>query len=209
MFRARNKINEGSGGQPLQGGVQSVAVAVGAEAADHADRLVAEIAGVAEGLAAVRVGQVDFDEGQRHAGQCVADGDRGVGEGGRVDQDEGRAVGAGRLDAVDQGMLGIGLEAVQLVAGGLGLCRQRPVDVRQRRMAIDLRLAGAEQIEVGAMQDQQLSHSRLQRKGGSLLEPGDAVQFAEVCLVLSGCLILWSVTAHQGCAAVARTRRSG
>ena len=120
MFRARNKINEGSGGQPLQGGVQSVAVAVGAEAADHADRLVAEIAGVAERLAAVRVGQVYFDEGQRHAGQCVADGDRGVGEGGRVDQDEGRAVGAGRLDAVDQGMLGIGLEAVQLVAGGLG-----------------------------------------------------------------------------------------
>jgi hypothetical protein len=38
------------------------------------------------------------------------------------------------------------------------------------------------------MQDQQLRHSRLQRKGGSLLEPGDAVQFAEVCLVLIDCL---------------------
>ena len=31
----------------------------------------------------------------------------------------------------------------------------------------------------------------------------------EVCLVLSGCLILWPVTAHQGCATVTRTRRSG
>jgi hypothetical protein len=37
------------------------------------------------------------------------------------------------------------------------------------------------------MQNQQLCHRALQRKGGSLLEAGDAVQIAEVRGVLSGC----------------------
>ncbi|MNU08296.1 hypothetical protein D3C72_2542650 [compost metagenome] len=48
-------------------------------------------------------------------------------------------------------------------------------------MAVDLRLAGAEQVEVGAMQDQQLRHGiRLTGKGGSLAEAEDAVQFGEI-----------------------------
>ncbi|BBO53321.1 hypothetical protein KMM349_36520 [Stenotrophomonas maltophilia] len=48
-------------------------------------------------------------------------------------------------------------------------------------MAVDLRLAGAEQVEVGAVQDQQLRHGiRKTGKGGSLAEPADAVQFGEV-----------------------------
>jgi hypothetical protein len=38
------------------------------------------------------------------------------------------------------------------------------------------------------MQDQQLRHSALQQKGGSLREAGDAVQFAEVSPDLSACL---------------------
>eukprot|EP00825_Cyclidium_porcatum_P015735 TRINITY_DN19018_c0_g1_i1.p2 TRINITY_DN19018_c0_g1~~TRINITY_DN19018_c0_g1_i1.p2 ORF type:complete len:225 (+),score=29.08 TRINITY_DN19018_c0_g1_i1:189-863(+) len=181
-----------SGRQPPQGGVQRIAVAVGAEAADHADRLVAEVAGMAERLAAVRVGQVDFDEGQGHCRQRVADRDGGVGEGGRIDQDEGGAVGAGGLDTVHQRVLGIGLTGAQLMAGFLRLRHQCQVDVCQRRMAIDLRLARAEQVEVGAMQDQQLRHSALQRKGGSLLEAADAVQLAEVRLVSSNCLIFLS-----------------
>jgi hypothetical protein len=53
------------------------------------------------------------------------------------------------------------------------------------------------------MQDQQLRHSRLQRKGGSLIEPGNAVQFAEVCFVLSDCLIFRRYVMDQ---AVARRR---
>src|SRR5690606_21335531 len=49
-------------GQPRDRGVQRVTVAVGAETADHAHGQVAEEAGVAEGFACVRIGQVDLDE---------------------------------------------------------------------------------------------------------------------------------------------------
>jgi hypothetical protein len=56
-------------------------------------------------------------------------------------------------------------------------------------VAVDLRLAGAEQVEVGAVQDQQLRHGiRKTGKGGSLAEPADAVQFGEVCCVSIVCL---------------------
>ncbi|WP_313275500.1 hypothetical protein, partial [Stenotrophomonas sp.] len=44
--------------------------------------------------------------------------------------------------------------------------------------------AGTEQVEVGAMQDQQFRHEcRTTGKGGSLAEPADRVQFGEVARV--------------------------
>jgi hypothetical protein len=46
------------------------------------------------------------------------------------------------------------------MARRLRLRQQGGVDVCQRGMAIHLRLAGAEQVEVGTMQDQQFSHGR-------------------------------------------------
>src|SRR5690606_29540891 len=67
---------------------------------------------------------------------------------------------AGGLDAFDQRVLGVGLEAGQRVAGGRGAGGEVGVDVGQRRMAVDFRLARAEQVEVGAVQDQQLCHRR-------------------------------------------------
>src|SRR5690606_17191257 len=96
--------------QARERSVQGVAVAVGAEPADHADRLVAGVAVLAEGFAGGRVGQVDLDERDRHRRQRVAQGDGGMGEGGGVDQDEGGAVAARGLHPVDQGVLGVGLE---------------------------------------------------------------------------------------------------
>ena len=103
-----------------------------------------------------------------------------MGEGGGVDQDEGGAVAACGLDPVDQGVLGIGLERLQCVPG-LGCARgQAGVDVGQGRVAIDFRLATAEQVEVGAMQDQQFGHGGSGTgKGGSLREGADRVQFGE------------------------------
>jgi len=86
-------------------------------------------------------------------------------------------------------MLGVGLQALHRVPGSRGLDGQRLVDVGQRGVAVDLRLAGAEQVEVGAVQDQQLRHGiRKTGKGGSLAEPADAVQFDEVCSVSIVCL---------------------
>ncbi|KAG0939376.1 hypothetical protein G6F31_015314 [Rhizopus arrhizus] len=137
----------------------------------------------------MRVGQVDLDERHGHRRQRIAQGDRGVGEGGRVDQDESGSVVARGLHAVHQYMLGIGLKAFHGVPGGGRLRGQRLVDVGQRGVAVDLRLAGAEQVEVGAVQDQQLRHGiRKTGKGGSLAEAADAVQLGEVCRVSIDCL---------------------
>ena len=55
-------------------------------------------------------------------------------------------------------MLGIALEGGERVARGRGPCGQAGVDVDQRVMAVDLRLAGAEQVEVGAVQDEDRGH---------------------------------------------------
>ena len=111
-----------------------------------------------------------------------------MGEGGGVDQDEGGAVAARGLYAIHQFVLGVGLQMFQLMPGSGGLCREAKVDLGQGGVAIDLRLAGAEQVQVGAVQDQQLCHSTLQRKGGSLLDAVNTVQFAEVTGDLSDCL---------------------
>jgi hypothetical protein len=79
---------------------------------------------VAERFAGMHVGQVHLDERQADAEQGIAQGCRGVGEGAGVDDDEAGAVGARGVDAVDQHVLGIGLQAVQHVAGGAGLVDQ-------------------------------------------------------------------------------------
>src|SRR5512139_2534127 len=63
------------------------------------------------------------------------------------------------MNAPDQLVLGVGLVPAQLMAGGLRLFGQRRVDVGQRLAAVDVRLAHTQQIEVGAMQGQDLRHA--------------------------------------------------
>src|SRR3546814_840705 len=96
------------------------------------------------------------------AGQAARSGG---GQAGRVDQDEVGAVVAGGLDAVDQGVLGVGLEAGQLMALLQRARCQVGVDLVQRGAAIHLRLARAEQVEVGTVQDQKLGHGKPGRNG--------------------------------------------
>jgi hypothetical protein len=76
-----------------------------------------------------------------------------MGKGSRIEQDEVNAFTAGRLNAVNQLVLGIALQVLQVMAAGLGLFKQLLVDLFQRQPAIGVRLATAEQIQIGAMQD--------------------------------------------------------
>ena len=58
---------------------------------------------------------------------------------------------------------------------------QAGVDLRQRRAPVDLRLAFAEQVEVGAMQEQESCHREpLQKQSRSLRQVDIAVQFADI-----------------------------
>src|SRR6185437_616624 len=156
-----------SAGQPLDRGVQRIAVTVRAETGDDAQRQVGKIRLATERFARVRVGKVDFDERNRRGGQRVAQCHRSVGEGGRVDQDERGRVPLGGVYPIDQFVLGIRLVTGQRVARRFGLARQSGVDVAQRGAAIHLRLAIAEQVEVGAVKGQNLRHASAEPAAGT------------------------------------------
>src|SRR5678816_3901607 len=117
---------------------------------------------------------------ERHA-DCrkgVAQGDRGVGQAGRVDQDEGSAIGPGSLYPSDQFVFGIRLETLDTVPA-FGCARgQVGIDLGQRGAAVDLRLACAEQIEVRAVQYEDFCHLSRRPAG---VRPG---QGAQVCASL-------------------------
>src|SRR5438093_13696410 len=74
-------------------------------------------------------------------------------EGGGVDDDR-RAPVAGALDRLDQLGLGVGLQMVELEAGCSGGVAGRRHVVFEGLGAVDLRLAVAEQVEVGPREEQ-------------------------------------------------------
>ena len=82
-------------------------------------------------------------------------------EGGRVDHDEAHALAARLVDALHQLVLGVGLEAHQLVAGLAGTPLKRRVDRGEGLRAIVVGLPGTEEIEIGAMEDQNPGHRDL------------------------------------------------
>src|SRR3990167_7265830 len=141
---------------------KGVTVAVGAATADNCLGQVAEVGAVPEGFSCVRVGHVDLDEGNPAGGQRIAQRHRGVGECRRIDQHEVGAIGHGRLDPIDELVLGVGLEGFQGVAAVFGTLDQAGVDFRQGDAPIDIGLAHAEQIEIGSMQDKDFGHRSLQ-----------------------------------------------
>src|ERR1700735_5509376 len=84
-----------------------------------------------------------------------------------VEQDHASAVVAALLDAVDQLVLGIGLEAGQLVSVRLGPFGHLAIDIGQPPAAVDFRLPRAQQIEIGSMQDQNLRHESTRLASGA------------------------------------------
>ena len=105
---------------------------------------------VPERLACKHVGEVHLHHGHRGRRERVAQRHARVRESARVDQD---AVGpADRgVDAVDQHALVVALEALHLGAALLGRRSERRVDLLERGGAVDLGLARAEHVEVGAV----------------------------------------------------------
>lgn len=141
------------------GGAQRQFVTLDAQPADGADGDVGQVGMVAEGLAGEHVGQVDLDERNADPEQGVAQGHAGVGECGRVDDDEGDSFHVGGVNPVDQGVLGVALEADQLMR------TQRPgqfhaalLDVGEGGGAVDGGFAGAQQIQIRSVQQQQFGH---------------------------------------------------
>ena len=125
-------------------------IAEGAETGDYAERFVGEIGVVAEVFAGVNIGQMDFDKGQCHTQKGVADGDAGVGLGAGVDDDV-IVRSACLMDGIDDCTFVVTLEMVKRDAqfgGGVLQARNQRIE---GVAAVKLRLAQAEQVEIGAV----------------------------------------------------------
>ncbi len=109
---------------------------------------------MAEGFAPVDVGQVNFDEAQRDSSQCVAQSNTCMRKSAGVDDDEVRSIGARQMNTIDQSTFVVGLEKSKLRAFALGYWSQLSFDIRQRAAAIDSRLARAQQVQIGSVQNE-------------------------------------------------------
>ncbi len=109
-------------------------------------------------FAGVNVGKVYFYEWNVDPQQCIPQGDAGVGERRRVDDDESGAVLGGGMNAFDQLVFAVALQAFAVMAGAFGLIDQVLVDLIQGLGAVNAWLTGAQQIQVRPIEYQQLCH---------------------------------------------------
>ena len=107
-----------------------------------------------KGFTCEDVAQVHFDEWHRHREQRIAQGDAGVGEGSRIDDDEGDTIAFGRLNSCDQFVLRVALHRDQFVTQGLRQCGHAGLDILQRGRAIHARLARTEQVQIRTIEQQ-------------------------------------------------------
>ena len=122
------------------------------EACDRAERDVREKRFVAERLAGRDIRQVQLDEWDLDRKQRVAQGDAGVSEGGRVEEDHGDSLVASLIDALDELRLRVALERVELVPRGSRLRSKTLLDLGQGRRAVDAGLARSKLAQIGAIQ---------------------------------------------------------
>ena len=107
---------------------------------------------MAEGLALVNVGNMHFDDRPCERVERVEDGDRGVGEGGRID-DDARGALAGGVNPIDDLIFAIALMELDLEPELVADAPAIRLDLGERLAAVNLRLALPEQIEIGTVQD--------------------------------------------------------
>ena len=139
--------------QVLQQRLEAQAVAERAEARDHAQGDARHERVLAELLPCEDVREVHLDDGQPRSRERIAQRDTRVSQAAGIDEDA-VGPGSGLLDAVDQRPLVIRLEELDLGAPLLGRRGEISVDLLQAGGAVDLGLAGAEQVEVRTVQDQ-------------------------------------------------------
>ena len=107
-----------------------------------------------KGFTCEDVAQVHFDEGHGYGEQGIAQGDAGVREGSRIDDDEADMIAFRRLYLGDQFVLRVALRRDQLVTQGLCKRGQTGLDVLQRGRSIHARLARAEKVQIRTIEQQ-------------------------------------------------------
>lgn len=142
--------------------LQSQIVAVRPKSTNHTDSLVGEIGMVAERFTSVHVRQMQLNKRHLSSTERIAKGDAGVRESAGIDQNKGGAVGSGLVDAIDQFAFMIALQTIQRVSQSLRLLTQMLLNISQPGVAVDGRLASTKQVEVGAIEQEQLCHGEFE-----------------------------------------------
>src|SRR5215218_9675566 len=132
--------------------VQSDEIAQWAEAGDRAASDLGDHALPPEVLAGIDVRQVHLDHRGLQRGDGVADRDRRVGVASAVD-DHGRCPGNRLVKPVDQFPLVVGLAHVDLQLERFCPLLEHRADLGERLVAVDARLAVAEQVQVRPVQN--------------------------------------------------------
>ena len=101
---------------------------------------------------------MQLDDRQLNGRDGVAQGDTGVRVGGGIQRD-GMHSPLGLLNPGDQLPLVIGLAELHRYSEGLGAHLNRGFDTGQGVPAVNLRLAGSEQIQVGTIEEEDLHHA--------------------------------------------------
>src|SRR4051794_2752784 len=138
-------------------------VAMRAEARQDAGRGERHVGVMPEGFALVDVRDVALDHGNFAGVQRVQDGDRGMRESAGVDDNPG-GDDAVFVDRVDDFVFAVALAEVDLKAEFTREASALGFDIRQGLMPVDVRLALAEQVQVGSVQNE-----NGRAHGGSLL----------------------------------------
>jgi hypothetical protein len=112
---------------------------------------------VTKRLPPVDVAQVQLHKGKSHGQQSIPQGDGGVGVSAGIDQ-EALSLTPGRVDPIHQSAFVIALETVERHAQLSGQPAQISLDPRQGGAAVEARLPQTQQIEVGAIEQENAKH---------------------------------------------------
>lgn len=145
-------------GQLAERSFQGQFVAMGTQSDYGTDSSTGQEGFLAEVFSFVHIGQVHFDKRDLGCQKRVQQGDAGVGEGSRIDQNEGRAILAGCMESIYEHVLGIGLQAIKFVTLGLAHLRESSVDIFKGVITVNVRFAITQQIEVWSVHYQDACH---------------------------------------------------
>src|SRR4051794_3815980 len=126
-------------------------IPLGPEPRDHAVGAQRNVGVVPEFLALVDVRNMDFDNRAFERVERVENGDRRMSECGRIDHDTGRVF-PRLVDPVDDLILAVRLMKSDLKPEFSGNLAAIGLDIGKRFMTVDVGLALAKQIEIGAVQ---------------------------------------------------------
>lgn len=144
--------------QPFRSGFEREQIRLRAESRNDADGQIRKVRMFAEWLAGVDITHVYFNEWNLHRRQCITNHHAGVRERAWIDQNKVGVFAQTILDASTQKVLGIALHVRECEAKLSGVVFQCGVDLPERGGAVDVGLALAKQIEVGAVQYEEFGH---------------------------------------------------